>query len=96
MNTAPTMMRYFGWTRPDSRPTLAEFAESEPTRALPAFAPGRLTETAQRFLEVTVLPLLLRALFGEDLTVLRAEVGPHAARSVAFFLAACSCADHVC
>ncbi len=75
---------------------LAEFAESEPTRALPAFAPGRLTETAHRFLEVTVLPLVLRALFGEDLAVLRAEIGPHAARSVAFFLAACSCADHVC
>ncbi len=78
------------------RTALAEFAESERTRALPAFAPGRLTETAQRFLEVTVLPLVLRALFGEDLAVLRAEIGPHAARSVAFFLAACSCADHVC
>ena len=75
---------------------LAEFAESEPTRPLPAFAAHRLPETAQRFLNLTVLPLMLRALFGEDLAVLRAEIGPHAARSVAFFLAACSCADHVC
>jgi hypothetical protein len=33
--------------------------------------------------------MLLRALFGEDLTTLRAEIEPHAARSVDFFLAAC-------
>jgi hypothetical protein len=31
----------------------------------------------------------VRALFGEDLADLRAEIGPHAARTVAFFLAAC-------
>jgi hypothetical protein len=36
-----------------------------------------------------VLPMLVRALFGEDLAGLRAEIGPHAARTVAFFLAAC-------
>jgi hypothetical protein len=36
-----------------------------------------------------VLPMLMRALFGEDLAGLRAEIEPHAARSVAFFLAAC-------
>ncbi len=33
--------------------------------------------------------MLVRALFGEDLTALRAEIEPHAARSVAFFLAGC-------
>jgi hypothetical protein len=33
--------------------------------------------------------MLMRALFGEDLAALRAEIEPHAARSVAFFLAAC-------
>jgi hypothetical protein len=33
--------------------------------------------------------MLVRALFGEDLAALRAEIGPHAARTVAFFLAAC-------
>jgi len=31
----------------------------------------------------------LRALFGEDLKALRADIGPHVARTVAFFLAAC-------
>jgi hypothetical protein len=31
----------------------------------------------------------MRALFGEDLAALRAEIEAHAARSVAFFLAAC-------
>jgi len=35
------------------------------------------------------LPMLVRALFGEDLAALRAEIESHAARSVAFFLAAC-------
>ena len=71
------------------RRVLAEFADSDQARALPAFAPDRLPETARRFLELVGPPMLLRALFGEDLAALRAEVGPHAERSVAFFLAAC-------
>jgi hypothetical protein len=32
---------------------------------------------------------LLRALFEVNLKTLQAEIGPHVARSVAFFLAAC-------
>jgi hypothetical protein len=32
---------------------------------------------------------MVRALFGEKLKPLRAEIGPHVTRSVAFFLAAC-------
>ncbi len=72
---------------------LAEFAHSDRTGALPAFAPGRLPETARRFLDLVVLPMLLRALFGEDLAALRAEIGPHAERTVAFFLAACRCGE---
>jgi AcrR family transcriptional regulator len=75
------------------RRLLAEFADCERTKALPAFAPDRLPETARRFLELVGPPMLLRALFGEDLDALRAEIGPHAARSVAFFLAACSCGE---
>jgi hypothetical protein len=35
------------------------------------------------------MPMIMRALFGEKLKSLRAEIGPHVARSVAFFLAAC-------
>jgi AcrR family transcriptional regulator len=62
---------------------------SDDIGASPAFAPHRLPETARRFLDLVVLPMLMRALFGEDLAALRAEIGPHVAGSVAFFLAAC-------
>jgi AcrR family transcriptional regulator len=72
------------------RRLLAEFADCEQARALPAFAQDRLPETARRFLELVGPPMLLRALFGEDVGALRAEIGPHAARSVVFFLAACA------
>jgi hypothetical protein len=34
--------------------------------------------------------MVLRALLGEDLATLRAAIGPHVRRSVAFFLAGCS------
>ncbi len=57
--------------------------------ASPAFAPERLPETARRFMDVIVFPMAMRALFGEDLTSLRAEIGPHVKQAVAFFLAAC-------
>jgi AefR-like transcriptional repressor, C-terminal domain len=66
-----------------------ELAGSDDIGASPAFAPEKLQETARRFLDLVVLPMLVRALFGEDLADLRAEIGPHAARTVAFFLAAC-------
>ena len=36
-----------------------------------------------------MLPVMMRALFGEDLAALRTETGPHVERSVAFFLSAC-------
>ena len=77
------------------RPTQAvarvfgELARTDAIGASPAFAPEKLPETARRFLDLVVLPMLVRALFGEDLAGLRAEIGPHAARTVAFFLAAC-------
>lgn len=66
---------------------LSEAAQSD--AALPAFAPERLAATTQFFMGLIVLPVTIRALFGEKLKVLRAEIGPHVARSVAFFLAAC-------
>ena len=66
-----------------------ELAAAGAVGGSPAFAPEQLAETARRFLDLVVLPMLVRALFGEDLTALRAEIEPHAARSVAFFLAAC-------
>jgi hypothetical protein len=70
-----------------------DFAGSGDFGATPAFAPYRLRETARRFLDLVVLPMLVKALFGEDLAALRAEIGPHATRSVAFFLAACGCGE---
>jgi AcrR family transcriptional regulator len=68
---------------------LAEAAQSEPLGALPAFAPERLATTTRFFINLVVWPILVRALFGEKLKDLRAEVEPDMARSVAFFLAAC-------
>jgi AcrR family transcriptional regulator len=68
---------------------LAEAAQSDELGRLPAFAPERLTITTRFFQDLVFLPLLMRALFGEKLKLLRAEIGPHVARGVAFFLAAC-------
>jgi AcrR family transcriptional regulator len=65
---------------------LGELAEPE---KLPALAADRRVVTARHFIELTLLPMLMRALFGESLTALRAEIAPHVARAVAFFLAAC-------
>lgn len=65
---------------------LGELPESD---QLPAFAADRRAMTARQFIELIVQPLLMRALFGEDLSALREEIGPHVARTVTFFLAAC-------
>jgi len=68
---------------------LGEMTQSDELGRLSAFAPERLLTTARFFLNLVVVPLLLRALFEKDLDVLREEIGPHVARNVAFFLAAC-------
>lgn len=68
---------------------LGEIAQSGEMGMAPAFAPDRLSETARRFMDVIVFPMAMRALFGEDPTQVRAEIGPHVRRAVAFFLAAC-------
>ena len=65
---------------------MGELTESD---KLPAFAADRRAATANHFIQLTLLPMLMRALIGERLTALRAEIGPHVARTVAFFLAAC-------
>jgi AcrR family transcriptional regulator len=70
-------------------PILLELAQSDERAALPAFAPDHLATTARLFIEFTLLPLLLRALLGEDLASLRAEIGEHVRLRVAFFLAGC-------
>jgi len=68
---------------------LREIAQSDELGSQPAFAPQHLLTTARSFLDLVVLPLLLRALFEQNLEALRPEIGPHVARSLAFFLAAC-------
>jgi AcrR family transcriptional regulator len=68
---------------------LAEAAQSDEFGTLPAFTPGQLATTTKFFTDLVVLPLMLRALFGENPKSLEADIGPHVARSVAFFLAAC-------
>jgi AcrR family transcriptional regulator len=68
---------------------LGQVAHSDRLGTLPAFAPRRITTTTRFFLDLILLPLLLRALFGEQLKPLHREIGAHVARSVAFFLAAC-------
>ena len=68
---------------------LAELARSDPNLVLPAFAPDKLNVTTHRFTHLLVLPMLIRALFGEDLATLHAEIGPHVSQAVSFFLAGC-------
>ena len=68
---------------------LGEVAQSGEMGAWPAFAPDRLSGTARRFMDVIVFPMAMRALFGEDLCSLRAEIEPHVKQAVAFFLGAC-------
>jgi AcrR family transcriptional regulator len=68
---------------------LSEITQSDELGALPAFAPEHLATTARFFLDLVVVPILLRALFEQKLETLRAEIGSHVARGVAFFLAGC-------
>ena len=68
---------------------LGEAAQADPLGALPPFAAERLPATARFLLDVIFAPLILKALFGEKLEVLRARIPEHAAWSVGVFLAGC-------
>lgn len=68
---------------------LKDVTHSKQGRAYAAFAPERLTRTAQFFLDLVVAPLVMRAVFGEDPKRLKAQIRGHVAESVSFFLAAC-------
>ena len=56
---------------------------------MPLFGPEHLATTAGFFLDLIFLPVLVRALLGEQLRRLRAEMVPHAEGGAAFFVAAC-------
>jgi AcrR family transcriptional regulator len=68
---------------------LGQVAKTDGLGTVRALARRLLTTTTRFFLDLVLLPLLLRALFGEKLKPLHREIGAHVARSVAFFLAAC-------
>jgi AcrR family transcriptional regulator len=68
---------------------LGEVIESGEVETLPAFSPNRLAMTARYFVDLILLPKLLRALSGEPLTTLHAEIASHVSQRVAFFLSAC-------
>ena len=68
---------------------LGEAMLADELGALPAFGPDRLPATARFLLDVIFAPLIIKALFGEKLEVLRTRIETHAARSVACFLAGC-------
>lgn len=68
---------------------LSEIVKSDDLGAALAFAPGRLVATARFFLDMTVLPILLRALFEQKVDALHDEIDAHVTRRVAFFVAAC-------
>ncbi len=68
---------------------LSEAAQSGELGTLPAFSPDSLETTGRCFLDLILSSMLMRALSGEDVMKLHAEISPHVAQRVAFFLAAC-------
>jgi AcrR family transcriptional regulator len=68
---------------------LGEAVEAVEVGTFPAFSPDRLAVTARYFIDLILLPQLLRALSGEHLKTLHAEIGSHVSQRVAFFLSAC-------
>jgi transcriptional repressor AefR-like protein len=68
---------------------LREAAKSDPDGTLPAFASERVATTARFFMDFVVQPMIMRALHGEKLETLRADIKPHIVARVPFFLAAC-------
>jgi len=68
---------------------LRDMTQSTELATLSAFAPERLATTARFFLDLVVVPMLLRGLFEDKVETLEPEIDPHVARTVPFFLAAC-------
>jgi len=68
---------------------LAELAAAGQLPRAAALSPERVTATAGRFIGLVILPLMMRALFGEPLASLRNEIDAHVRQAVDFFLAGC-------
>jgi AcrR family transcriptional regulator len=63
--------------------------QSDELGSFPAFSPERQSATTHFFTSLVLWPVFKRALLGEKLKVVRAEIRPHVASSIAFFLAGC-------
>jgi AcrR family transcriptional regulator len=68
---------------------LGEMAQTDEIGRLPAFAPERIALTARAFLDLVVMPMLMRGLAEQKVDVLSEEVTTHVKGRVPFFLAAC-------
>jgi AcrR family transcriptional regulator len=68
---------------------VSELAEAEEIHSLPAFAPANLALTARRFIDLVLLPIMMRSLFHADLTQMLDEMESHAKDAASFFLRAC-------
>lgn len=68
---------------------LAEVTQCQAYEGLTSDGQTRVSVAARYFLDLILLPLMMRALGGEDLDALLAEADGHIARRVGFFLAAC-------
>jgi len=66
----------------------AELTAAADPPGAPAVVAGQTLETARRFVELAVLPLLMRGLFGEPSPALHDEIDGHVRQAVRFFLAA--------
>ena len=71
--------------RPGCISTAASPAEVARQRVLPAFATDRLPATARRFIDIVLLPMVLRALLGEEGVFAGVSAGAvvHVARKLA-------------
>jgi hypothetical protein len=63
---------------------LGEAIESGEVETFPAFSPDRLALTARYFVDLILLSQLMRALSGEALTMLHAEIGSRVSQRVVF------------
>lgn len=68
---------------------VAELAEAEEIRSLPAFAPDNLEATTRRFIDLVLLPMMISSLFHADLTPIKAQMEEHARDAASFFLSGC-------
>ena len=68
---------------------LGEMVQTDEIGRLPAFAPERIAVTARAFLDLVVMPMLMRGLAEQKVDVLSEEVTAHVKGRVPFFLAAC-------